>query len=32
MERASDKISAVLFLLLLLSIPFLYMIVSGSGF
>ena len=31
MERASDKVSAVLFLLLLVSVPFLYMIVTGTG-
>lgn len=32
MERTSDKLSAVLFLLLLLTVPFLYMIVSNTGF
>jgi hypothetical protein len=32
MEHTSDKLSAVLFLLLLLTVPFLYMIVSGTGF
>jgi hypothetical protein len=31
MERVSDKVSAVLFLLLLVSVPFLYMIVTGTG-
>ncbi len=32
MENTSDKVSAVLFLLLLLTVPFLYMIISGTGF
>lgn len=31
MERTSDKVSAILFLLLLISVPFLYMIVTGHG-